>query len=138
MSIAPWAAKYIGIPFVPHGRKRAGCDCWGLVRIILDLEYGVGLPAYEVPYTCWGLSGAEEVGVLFADDWPLPGWREHTLQKIGPGDLVLFRVAQILCHIGIAAGDGFFLHSFEGRDSCLERFDSPRWNRRIGGVYRHG
>lgn len=42
-----WAAKYIGILFVEHGRTREGCDCWGLLRLVYREEFGIELPGYD-------------------------------------------------------------------------------------------
>jgi cell wall-associated NlpC family hydrolase len=42
-----WVNKYIGIPFKGDGRDERGCNCWGLVRMVLQRECGIALPAYD-------------------------------------------------------------------------------------------
>ncbi len=50
MPAPAWAAGYIGIPFRERGRDRAGCDCWGLVRLVLGERFGVAVPSYAGDY----------------------------------------------------------------------------------------
>lgn len=45
-----WCADYIGVPFLERGRDRAGCDCWGLVRLVLAERFGVAVPSYAGDY----------------------------------------------------------------------------------------
>ena len=39
-----WAAKYIGLPYAPNGRSKAGVDCWGLLVLVYAAEWGIVLP----------------------------------------------------------------------------------------------
>ena len=48
--IPAWAGAYVGIPFVDLGRDRDGCDCWGLVRMILAERAGLLLPCWATAY----------------------------------------------------------------------------------------
>ena len=42
-----WVHDYMGIPFKARGRDIHGCDCWGLVRLVLWDKRGVILPDYD-------------------------------------------------------------------------------------------
>lgn len=39
--------RYLGIPYREGGRGWDGCDCWGLVRLILARERGIVLPLFD-------------------------------------------------------------------------------------------
>ena len=54
-----WAGAYVGIPYVDHGRDRAGCDCWGLVRLIIAERTRFVLPSFATDYD----GEADSVGV---------------------------------------------------------------------------
>lgn len=45
-----WVANYIGIPFKDLGRTREGCDCWGLVRLLLMERASIQLPSHADDY----------------------------------------------------------------------------------------
>lgn len=46
MSAPRWVEDYLQIPYVDGGRDRAGCDCWGLVRLVLRERAGVACESY--------------------------------------------------------------------------------------------
>jgi len=132
---APWAARYVGMPFKDGGRDASGCDCWGLVRLVLGEQYGVELESYVGQYS--SARAVDEVSGLLAGEIPKTGW----LAVVGdprPGDGVLFRLLNAPWHVGVVVGPDEFLHVEEGVGAaCVERLSSHRWVRRLIGVYRH-
>ena len=40
-----WATKYIGLPYLLGGvSAQEGVDCWGLMRLVYQQEFGIALP----------------------------------------------------------------------------------------------
>jgi cell wall-associated NlpC family hydrolase len=124
----------VGLPFKEKGRGPDGYDCWGIVREILDKEFGItGLPDYVGSYTSVGdkrsVSAAVTAGLA-------EGWQR--VDKANDGTLVILRLAGRPWHCAIAVNSEWMLHVVEGANTCLERMDSMVWNDRIEGYYRRG
>ena len=64
-----WTQKYVGIPFLSGGRDDRGVDCYGLVRLILNTEYGYNLPLLSNTYD--NALDVCETGSLFQKYVPL-------------------------------------------------------------------
>lgn len=41
-----WPDRYMKIPFMDGGRAMSGCDCFGLVRLVMNDQCGILLPSY--------------------------------------------------------------------------------------------
>jgi cell wall-associated NlpC family hydrolase len=123
--------EYIGIPFRERGRDREGCDCWGLVRLVLAERFGVLLPSFD---GYGSVRDRERIRALIEDD--LPAWTEVGGRERA-GDVVLLRVGGRPLHVGLVISPGTMLHIEAGIDACLERYDRLPWCRRVLGVYRH-
>ena len=126
-----WCADYIGLPFKSLGRDRSGLDCWGMVYLVYREVFGREVPPYAEYADAYDI---EEVGALIRGEI-VTRWREVSPEKLG--NVILLRVRGEPCHVGVVVARGKFLHSFEGTQSCVERYDSLKWRRRTMGFYRY-
>lgn len=80
-----WAAELIGVPWAPPEKEQPpkSFSCWGLVRYVFNMQYGVLLPVITV-----GSIESQESAIR--DATHKSGWHiaEGPLQ---PGDVVLMR-----------------------------------------------
>jgi cell wall-associated NlpC family hydrolase len=133
--IPDWVDRYVNIPFQDKGRSLAGCDCYGLLALILREQFSVELPSYVGAYA--SAYEMEETASLIAGRLPADGWRRVT-DRPRPGDGVVLRLLNRPWHVGVMVTATDFVHVFEDQGvSAIERLDSPRWARRVVGVYRH-
>lgn len=131
--IPAWVARYVGLPYRMYGRDLDGVDCWGLVNLIWDREFGQPLPLYR------GVGWHEQIGAQRLGQDALEHAQHFEVvpagqERLGDGILIMLRAQPI--HVGLVIAPGFMLHSLEGADSCLEAYDRPFWARRIKGFYR--
>jgi len=129
-----WVKKYIGIPFISNGRTTDGCDCYGLVRLVLRNEYGIELPELSDNYA--DAMNVRETARLFAENLPV-----LTAEKIDAPEekaVVVITEHGAAAHIGIAAGGGYILHAGVKTGSVCQRETHPGLRGRIEGYYRVG
>ena len=127
-----WAGKYIGIPFVSNGRTMAGCDCYGLVRLVLLNEYDIKLP--ELSYDYSDALNIRETVKLFEEN--LPVLAATKIKEPEEKAIVIITESGRPCHIGIVAGDGFVLHTGVKTGAVCQRVTHPGLRGRIEGYYR--
>jgi cell wall-associated NlpC family hydrolase len=125
---------YIGLPFLAKGRTRAGLDCWGLVRLVMQERFGVALPVWAEGYDDIE-PNPRTAGHLRAC---AGAFVRHDPAAARPGDILLFRIGGHLAHVGLDIGAGRMLHIHDGINACIERWRGPRWLPRLEGAYRHG
>jgi cell wall-associated NlpC family hydrolase len=129
--IYSWVKKYIGIPFVSNGRKLEGCDCYGLIRLVLQNEYNITLPELSDDYS--NALNVRETKRLFAENLPV-----LTAEKIQePEEKAVVIITENGCpaHIGIAAGGGYILHTGIKTGSICQKETHPALRGRIEGYY---
>jgi len=126
-----WVKKYIGIPFASNGRSIDGCDCYGLVRLVLRNEYGVDLPELSDNYA--DALNVSETERLFSENLPvLAGEKIDTPEEKA---VVVITEHGISAHIGIVAGGGYILHTGVKTGSVCQRETHPGLRGRIEGYY---
>jgi len=132
----PWLADLIGIPYVAGGRTRAGADCVGLFQIVWrECLERPDFPDYDGPLY---IDDGDVKSIGEAADAFAARFREITLLEARLGDGLLFRLRGHPIHLAMVIDPEarIMLHTQEGADACLERYDSAAWVRRILGVYR--
>lgn len=126
-----WVAEYIGKPFEDKGRGPDTFDCWGLVKGVLQQQFGQhGLPDYLDGY-----DSAKDRTVARLLSMERARWSQVETPQLG--DVVLIRVLGRPQHVGIVVARNMMLHTDRGTESCLEYIDSPRWRSRVEGYFRH-
>jgi cell wall-associated NlpC family hydrolase len=133
-ALPAWANQYIGLPFVEHGRDHAGVDCWGLLRLIYQEQFGLTLPSYAEDYGT--TIDAEEIGALVRRE-SASGWRAVLLSAARVGDVLVLRVRNQPMHCGLILTPPAFLHIERRINAVVERWDAWHWRQRIAGVFRH-
>jgi cell wall-associated NlpC family hydrolase len=135
MITAPaWAADYVGLPWAPGGRTRAGLDCWGLYATIRAERFSGPPPPYAGP--AWA-PGADADAIADAVEAYARSHRQIRMAEAAPGDAVLIRLGRWPIHVGTVVAPGLMLHIERKCESCVERLSHPLWTRRVVGFYRH-
>lgn len=124
-------SKYINIPWLSRGRSPNGVDCWGLVVLFYEKEFGIKLPRYDgmafEQNSCGEI--AHEMNLFFN------GWQQ--VDKPEPGDCVLLNLYGAPTHIGIVKNKTHMLHISGPTGSIIEKFSGIKWGKRIEGFYRN-
>jgi len=134
--LPPWVARYVGIPFVEHGRTPAeGLDCWGLCRLVWKEHFGIEVPSYTETYRT--TREGEEVARALRSELPATPWRTIPRAEARLGDGLLFRLAGYPMHVGLFLEGDQFLHADPRAGTVIDRLSAPWWERRLLGVYRY-
>lgn len=133
-----WAGKYIGTPYVERGRALGGADCWGLCRLVWEIECGIIVPSYlKNSYQDTGDRDADAKLVQQAVLAERTKWHEVEVGEEQEFDAVIMRLLGRPIHIGVVVNPGLMLHCEVGHNAVAERYDSLKWEKRIIGFYRH-
>lgn len=137
-----WTNNYIRIPFILRGRSHEGADCWGIIRLVLEEQFGIVVPSYdELDYENikdtrkrWKI--LSEV-ILKGRDDTKNGWLQIIPGTEKPGDILLIRQSGHYVHVGIVVIPNMMLHSEEGVGCVVENYAGLNWQRRVIGIYRN-
>lgn len=138
VQIVTRARLYIHTPFRSGGRNEFGLDCGGLiVRVAHDLGLtDFDVPNYHLSFDC-GQVGAHLEPFCDRVD-TLAELETYQGGGVKPGDFLLFSLAKGGQHLGIASGEGTFVHSWDS-PSVREVTETPLdqwWQSRLLSVWR--
>lgn len=131
-----WTNRYVGIPFANVGSSQEGCNCWGLVRLVLANECLISdLPAYaEI--------SAEDVAATarqMAHDRTAAPWLAVAQPK--PFDVALMYAmhgkVRIAGHVGIMSSQTHVLHVWRATAAVHMPISHHRVRHKLIGFYRH-
>lgn len=137
-AIVTAARGWIGTPYRHQASlKGVGCDCLGLLRGVWRELYGAE-PEAVPPY---GPDWADAAGTESLRDGLARHLAAVPLDRIVPGDVVLFRMAargpaRHCAIVGDCAGALTLIHACQGRRVREEIF-IPAWRRRLAFVFRN-
>lgn len=128
---------FIGLPFKDNGRTRAGVDCYGAVKLVLNQERGFDpLPDFRDEYE----NAGDWVGIRRCIEKEKNNWKK--VDDPVRGAVIVFNVKGRPHHVGICTGkqqgEAWFFHVYEGTTAKHERLNSTLWSKRISGVYIYG
>ncbi len=126
-----WSNDYIGLPYVAHGRSRAGVDCWGLAVLVYREVLGIELPTYT------GYASPDEraeVAALVDGATESPLWQAVPAGEAQPFDVVLCRYGALQSHVGVLVTPGprQMLHMLHDA-ARIESLQRPPWRDRVCG-----
>ena len=113
------ALAFLGTPYRNGGSDPSGFDCSGFVQYVFA-QHGTPLP--------------REVRTQYQEG------KTIGLDEVRPGDLVFFEtVSRGASHVGIALGNGRFVHAPSSRGVVrVEPYTASYWTRRFVGARRLG
>ena len=124
-NIAETAKRFVGTPYLWGGCTPFGIDCSGLTQSAYKLN---------------GIQLLRDADLQFADRRFQRVEEGQSLETaiLEDGDLVVFssREDRKPTHIGLALGDGRFLHARGGRGVRIDDCDSPEYMRKYLGAVR--
>jgi probable lipoprotein NlpC len=113
------AEQYQGTPYRYGGVDRRGLDCSGLVYLSFRDALGIDIPRTTTSLYAW----AEPI-------------TEHNLM---PGDLVFFNTSGPLSHVGLYAGNDWFIHAASAGPKTgvmYSKLSENYWKRTFAGARR--
>ena len=129
--IPKWCNDYVGMPFVDRGRDKSGCDCWGLVRLVLHERFNIAVKCFADDYR--DAKDGDSISKICVTEKEL--WSK--VDKPKAGDVILLLIKGLPWHIGIVVDPPWMLHVERGADAVMEKYDNLMWRNRIEGFYRY-
>ena len=131
-----WVLPYLSIPWQEKGRTEAGCDCYGLVRLVLAERWKIYLDREDQFYTSIDEDREKIAGRMHEASLAWPWKKIEDRTQYQGGDVALFRVTLTRWHCGVLITPTEMLHIRQILP-CVESLKSVLWAKRLEGVYRY-
>lgn len=127
-NIPQWVNNYIGIPYKRLTNSMEEADCLGIIQLIYKSQFNVELPDYVRA----DVNQKELASIVIKEK--LEEWVK--IKQPEPNCMILFNIMGYPIHMGMVLNDKYMIHSLEGHNSAIERYDGIKWNNRIEGFYK--
>ncbi len=137
-----WTESYLRIPFQPNGEGRNGCDCWGLVKLILREQLGREITDYSDARAGDLMAQARTLSANADTD---PEWQKVDRSEVKQFDAVVMRghvrhegrLTSRPVHVGMVVRPGTLIHIEKGAGVTVVNYDRhPKVRGRVIGFYR--
>jgi hypothetical protein len=128
--VPSWAGRFIGIPYQDDGYDFDGCNCFGIVHLVLKHQARIEIDP-QADVSADDVARATERALSVAGNAP---WQAVN------GEPRLFDVALLRgnpLHTGIVIAPRILLHVWRSPMSVAMSFDNPRLRTRFIAFYRH-
>ena len=121
--------KYLGVPYLHHGRTLTGGDCWSLV-ILINKDRYIDILDLENYEQDWARNGKNHFIENYYKNWEIVAQPKFL-------DVLLFKNhLGVVSHAGIYLSNGKFIHTHEKAGTVISRL-AARWEQRLEGIYRY-
>ena len=119
--------KYLGVPYLLHGRTMQGLDCWGLIKLVYA-DMGHELIDIDDNYDeKWALNGKNYFAENYCTQW-------ERVEQPQLFDVLLFSNSLcVLNHAGICLSDNRFIHTCKAGTIISDLWT---WRRKFDSAYR--
>lgn len=138
MTLNYHAVRWVGTPFVPHGRVRqAGVDC---VQLAAELYKECGLlKSFDAGKYAIDAGQHNTLSQVF--DWLSKSPQfSRVFTELGdqpkPGDLLVMNVGRVEHHVAIQLCANTFIHALRGRGVVISPVNDSSYARRITAAFR--
>jgi cell wall-associated NlpC family hydrolase len=135
--IPQWASRYVGIPFSPDGADWSGCNCWGLVRLVLAWEAGIIVPRHADASADDLRAAARAFLAGSAGDPFLPVAGPPAAFDVALMYALDEKARRLPSHCGIMVSERHLLHVERAHDAAIVPIDEARIRSKIIGFFRH-
>jgi len=130
LNVPGWCARFIGVPYKDDGHDFRGCNCWGLVHLVLKHRAGIEVDPFA-DVSAADIAEAIELTrkVAASSTWlPVSG---------SPREFDVALLSGRPLHTGIVVASDLLLHVWRSPASMVMRLDNMRIRARMVGFYRH-
>jgi cell wall-associated NlpC family hydrolase len=129
MSIIKAADRFVGVPYVVHGRDPRGWDCWGCVCYLRNELLGKPTPSWAEVYNALDFKNTEKLAQAIKER--MGGWHRYDTPKTG--HILLLKTLGVECHVGLYLDKGLFIHACNGCQTAIVPLEN--WKARFVGSY---